>query len=116
MIDPWRARHFGTGYSAEFLPPGQHSWRIVKSGGVPMVFLTAQQAREAGKNAYLQRVEGSILSTVQRPADEQEARIEAKLKADAEQFLVSRRADVKAAHVEHRPGKRPLTVLTGRVA
>lgn len=116
MNDPWRAQHFGSGYSAEFLPLGQRTWRIVKSGGVPIVFPTTRLAREAAKNAYLQRLEPNIRATIERSPEDAQARMEAKLLDEAENWLKSSRENVKAAETVHRPGRRRLIVMAGRAS
>ncbi|WP_144378499.1 hypothetical protein [Mesorhizobium amorphae] len=116
MDDPWRAQHFGSGYSAEFLPLGQRTWRIVKSGGVPIVFPTTRLAREAAKNAYLQRLEPSIRATIERSPEDAQARMEAKLLDEAENWLKSSRENVRAAETVHRPGRRRLIVMAGRAS
>lgn len=110
MNDPWRAKHFGIGYSGEYLPIGQHTWRFVKSGGKPITFPTATQAREAAKNAYLQRLEPTIRATL--PVDPE--RVAAKLADEAENWLRSKREDVQAMTTMHKAGKRPVVVLPGR--
>jgi len=114
MNDPWRAKHFGSGYSAEFLPVGQHSWRIVKSGGVPIEFPSQSQALEAAKNAYLQRLEPPIRTTVQVDPDVAASKLEDKLRAEAESWLKSDRSDVQARETMYRAGKRPLVVMQGK--
>ena len=114
MTDPWRAPHYNNGFSAEFLPCGERSWRIVRSGGVPIEFPTRNAALEAAKNAYLQRMEPTIRATVQRDPDAAVARMEAKLTADAESWLKSGRDDVREAATVYRPGKKPFKAIAGR--
>lgn len=100
------------GYVAEFLPVGQRTWRMLKSGGKPIVFETSKAARDAAENAYLARLEPNIRATV--PQDPN--KIAAKLSDEAENWLRSKREDHKNAHVEPRPGKKPYTVLRGKVS
>jgi hypothetical protein len=112
IIKPWRAQQFGRGYSAEWLPPGQRSWRIVKSGGSPIVFATRSEALGAAENAYVQRVEGHVRATL--PVDPE--RLEAKLNAEAESWLRTSREDRKKAETQYRPGRKPLFCLPGRAS
>ena len=109
-IKPWRAAQFGIGYSAEWLPAGQRSWRIVKSGGKPIVFPTRSEALGAAENAYLQRIEGNIRATL--PVDPE--RLQAKLTAEVESWLRTSREDRKKAETIYRPGKRRVLVIPGR--
>ncbi len=111
-IKPWRAGHFKGGYTAEWLPPGQRSFRIVKSGGQPIVFPTRSEALGAAENAYVQRVEGHVRATL--PVDPE--RLEAKLNAEAESWLRISREDRRKAETQYRPGKKPLFVLPGRAS
>ncbi|MGE0290376.1 MAG: hypothetical protein AB7I42_25015 [Bradyrhizobium sp.] len=110
MSDPWRAKQFDKGYSAEFLPPGQRTWRMVKSGGEPIVFGSFSEAHGAAKNAFLQRLEPTIRATL--PVDPD--RIAAKLADEAENWLKSKREDVKASSTLYRPGRKHVIVMAGR--
>jgi hypothetical protein len=110
MTDPWRARHFGAGYSAEYLPCGLRTWRILRQKGEVHVFPTRAQAQEAAKEAYLRTVEPTIRATL--PVDPE--KVAAKLQDEAENWLKSKREDVKAAHTVHRPGKKAFRVMKGR--
>jgi hypothetical protein len=114
MIDPWKATHFGNGFAGEFLPAGERNWRYVKSGGQVIEFRSRKDAKEAAKQAYLARYESPIRSTNERSPEEEEARLEAKLRAEAENWLRSDRKDVKSAETRYTPGKRPFRVQTGR--
>lgn len=110
MIDPWRARHFGAGYSAEYLPCGESRWRIIKAKGEVQIFPTASAARAAAKEAWFRRLEPTIRATIPPDPD----KLAAKLADEAENWLRSKREDVKAAHTIHRPGKRALVVMRGK--
>lgn len=107
---PWRASHFKNGYAAEFLPPGQRSFRIVKSGGEPIVFPSTRAAIAAAENAYLQRLEPKIRATL--PVDQK--RVAAKLADEAENWLKSKHADVKASSIVRQAGRKPFQVVAGR--
>jgi hypothetical protein len=109
-IKPFRASQFKGGYVAEFLPLGQRTWRMVKSGGEPIIFVTSRAARDAAENAYLARLEPTIRSTIPVSPD----RLEAKLMDEAENWLQSKRADVKAQTTLHRPGRKKVIVMTGK--
>ncbi|MGB3898168.1 MAG: hypothetical protein WA973_06405 [Mesorhizobium sp.] len=116
MDKPWRAKQFMGGYSAEWLPPGQSIWRIVKSGGEAIVFPSRSAALDAAQNTYLQRLNPTIRATVQIDPEKAEARMEAKMLADAESWLKSKREDVKRTETIHRPGRKKLIVMTGRAS
>lgn len=108
-IDRWRARHYGIGYSAEYLPPGQTNWRILRANKQVMVFPTAREAREAAKARYLEMHEPPIRSTTGKPDN-----LEDKLKAEAEQWLRSSREDRKKAHEIIGKNRRRILVMRGR--
>lgn len=110
-IKPWRAKQFATGYSAEYLPAGQRSWRIVKSAGNVVVFRSMREAIAGAENAYLRLLEPTIRATLPVNPD----RLSAKLSDEAENWLRSKREDVQKRETLHRPGKKPLIVLPGRV-
>lgn len=114
MEKPWRAKQFRGGYSAEFLPLGQRTWRIVKSGGDPIIFPSRSGALDAAENAYLARLNPTIRATIQIDPEKAEARMEAKMLADAESWLKSKREDVKRAETVYRPGRKKLIVMSGR--
>lgn len=107
---PWRGRQFQGGYSAEYLPPGQRSWRIVKEKCQPKVFPTVSQAIRAAQDAYLSIVDGKTRASL--PVDP--GRIAAKLQAEAEDWLRSNRQDVKGTATHYRPGKKPFQETRGR--
>lgn len=111
MIQPFRASHYKNGYAAEFLPAGERTWRLLKSGGVAIVFPTSRAALSAAENAYIARMEPKIRSTLPVNPD----RLAAKLTDDAENWLRSKREHVKQQNAVHRPGKRPFVVLQGKV-
>lgn len=111
MTDPWRASQFRHGYSAEWLPPGQASWRIIKHAGEPVVFPTRRQAHQAAKDMYLSRIDGNIRATL--PVDPE--RIAAKMTADAEQWLVTKREERKREETLFRAGRKPVIVMPGKV-
>lgn len=100
VTKPWRSGHFKNGYVGEFLPVGQRTWRMVKSGGEPIIFPSRAEAISAAENAYIARLEPTIRAAL--PVDPN--RLEAKLSAEAEQWLRSGRGDVKGAGTIHRPG------------
>lgn len=110
MNDPWRARHFGNGYSAEWLPTGQRTWRILREAGTVKVFTTARDALKAAKTRFLASLEPTIRATLPVDAD----RLEQKLAAEAESFLRSNRQDVRNTEVHYRPGKKPFKAMRGR--
>lgn len=111
---PWRAQQFSGGYSAEFRPPGQRSFRILKSDGKAVVFTTRSAALDAAENAYLLRVEPPLRSSVEVSPEVKEAKLESKLADEAENWLRSNRRDIKNAETVYRAGKRPLKVMVGR--
>lgn len=115
MTDPWKATHFKNGYAGEFLPTGERSWRYVKAKGEVVVFFSREEAKEAAKKAFLERYEPPLRATIERSPEEELARMEDKLAAEAERFLKSNRQDVKSAETIYRPGKRPLVAMPGRV-
>lgn len=110
MTDPWRARQFGVGYSAEWLPTGQHSWRILREAGKVKTFPSAREALKAAKERFLKSLEPEIRATL--PVDPD--RMADKLKAEAESWLKSNRQDVKKAEIHYRPGKKPFKSMRGR--
>ncbi|MDI1262262.1 MAG: hypothetical protein PS018_03275 [bacterium] len=112
MNNPWRAKHFGDGYSAEYLPIGQRTWRIVRSGGKPIEFPTRAAAEREAEAAYLRSMEPSIRAT--RPVDPE--RVAAKLADEAENWLKSKREDRQAQTTIHKAGKRPVLVLQGKAS
>lgn len=116
MDDPWKATQFQNGYAGEFFPTGERSWRYVKAKGEVVVFLSRSEAKEAAKQKFLERYEPPLRATIERSPDEELARMEDKLAADAERFLKSNRQDVKSATTSHRAGKRPLRIMTGRAS
>lgn len=111
---PWRAKQFMGGYSAEFIPAHQRTWRILKSGGKPVVYATRAAANEAAMNAFLASVDGRVRTTIEIDPKTAEARLEAKWRDEAENWLQSKRADAKAKTTLHRPGKKKVIVMTGR--
>lgn len=80
---PWRGKQFGIGYSAEFQPIGQRSFRIVKEAGKVKVFPTVRDALRAAQDAFLATLSGSVRSTLPFDAD----RASRNLQAEAEDFL-----------------------------
>lgn len=115
MTDPWRARHFGSGYSAEYLPTGQHSWRLARGAdGKPLVLPNRMEAEEAAKAAFLRSCEPEIRATCQRDPDDAAQRMADKLAANAEDWLRSSRSDKQAASIMHRKGGKRVLVMAGR--
>jgi hypothetical protein len=112
--DPWRGRQFGTGYSAEYRPAGEATWRIVRRDGEVAVYPTRAEAVEAAKQAFLARYETPIRATIQRSEEEETQRMAEKLAGEADAFLRSSRQDVKAAQTHHRAGKRAFVEMRGR--
>lgn len=111
MIDPWRTRNFGAGYTAEWLPTGQHTWRILRNSEKKVrVFPTAREALKAAKARFFRSLEPEIRATLPVDAD----RLAAKLQAEAESFLKSSREDVRKAEMHYRPGKKPYKAVRGR--
>lgn len=110
MSDPWRTRQFGTGYSAEWLPSGQRSWRILKKNGKVHVFPNARDALRAAKAKFLSSLEPEIRATL--PVDPD--RVAEKLKAEAESWLKSTREDRQAAETIRRAGRKQVVVMRGR--
>ncbi len=110
MSDPWRARQFGVGYSAEWLPTGQYSWRILREAGKVNIFPSAREALRAAKERFLKSLEPEIRATL--PADPD--RMADKLKAEAESWLKSSREDKQAATTLRKPGRRHVIVMRGR--
>lgn len=110
MTDPWRAKHFDAGYSGEYLPPSQHSWRILREKGKVRVFPTAAAAREAAKRRYLSIFDP--LNFAERPDDPD--KVAAKLAAEAESFLKSKREDVRRAETVRKAGRKPFVMVRGR--
>lgn len=110
MSDPWRARQFGYGYSAEWLPVGQRTWRILKEAGKVKQFPTAVDALRAAKNRFLETLEPEIRATL--PADPD--RIAQKLKAEAESWLKSSRQDKQNATAIRKAGRRHVVVMRGK--
>jgi hypothetical protein len=109
-MTPYRGSQFGTGYSAEWLPPNQHTWRILRQAGKVMVFPTQQQAKEAAEVAYWAEPRAKRVAGL--PFDEQA--LADKMAASVEDWLISRRKDRQAQQVLHKPGRRPLVVIPGR--
>jgi len=107
---PWRAPQFSYGYSGEFLPPGQRTWRMVKEKGAPKIFATRREAWEAAKDAWFRIAEPEIRATM--PVDP--SRIANKLGSEAESWLKSKREDRRATTEVRRPGKRVVVVMRGR--
>lgn len=110
MSDPWRSRHFGAGYSGEWLPCGQSTWRIIKEHGKVKIFPSGRAAREAAKDKFLASLEPEIRSTL--PADPD--RMSRKLSAEAEQWLKSSRKDRQNATTIRKPGRKVVIVMKGR--
>lgn len=111
-IDRWRARQCGIGYSAEYLPPGQTNWRILRRSKQVMIFPTARDAREAAKARYLEIHEPRIVSTTEDKPD----RLEDKLLAEAEQWLKSSRKDRKDASTLIGKNRRRIMVMRGKAS
>lgn len=107
---PWRGKQFSGGYSAEYRPVGQHSFRFVKERGKPKVFPTVSEAIRAAQDAFLATLDGQTRATL--PFDA--SRAEKRLSAEAEDWLRSSRQDVKAAHVNRQPGRKPFQEIRGR--
>lgn len=112
--DPWRGRQFGAGYTAEFLPSGEKTWRFVRENGAPKVFPTRAMAAEAAKQAFLARYEPPIRATIERSESEESERMASKLAGEADAFLRSSRQDVKAAQTHYRAGKRAFVAMQGK--
>lgn len=110
MSDPWRAKHFGIGYSAEWLPCGQHTFRILRENGKVKVFPSAREALKAAKERFLKSLEPEIRATL--PADPD--RMAEKMKAEAESWLKSSRQDKQAATTIRKPGRKQVIVMRGR--
>lgn len=104
---PWRAGHNGTGYSAEFLPAGMRTWRMLRRGGKPIIYATRPEAMKAAQAAYLRSVDGDSRASL--PMDPE--RIAAKLTGEREDWLrVNRAPPVVMRH----PGKKAVSVFKGR--
>lgn len=103
---PWRARQFMGGYSAEWLPPGQRTFRIIKAKGQAVVFASFPAALRAAQDAFLKASSPEIRATL--PIDP--ARLKSKLEAEAEGWLKVRRG---SSDTIYRPGKRPILTLKG---
>jgi hypothetical protein len=111
MSDPWRTRQFGVGYSAEWLPVGQHTWRFLRTAEKKVkVFRTAREALKAAKERFLRSLEPEIRATI--PVDPD--RMAEKLKAEAESWLKSSRQDKQAATTLRKPGRKQVIVMRGR--
>lgn len=110
MTDPWRAKQFGTGYSAEWLPIGMHTWRILREAGKVKVFRSARDALKAAKERFLKSLEPEIRATL--PADPD--RMAEKMKAEAEAWLKSSRQDKQSATTIRKPGRKQVIVMRGR--
>lgn len=110
FIDPWRARHYGEGYSAEYLPIGESNWRILRKNGVVRIFRTAREARQAAKERYFERLEPEVRASL--PVDPE--RVASKLKAEAEQWIKSSRGDMKKKTTICGKNRRQITVIKGR--
>jgi hypothetical protein len=99
-----------SGYSAEYIPHEQHTWRMLKKGGKPIIFLTRREAEKAAAQAFLSTIDGKTRSTL--PVNPE--RLEAKLSAEAEQWIRSSREDKQKQTTMHRAGKRQVVILSGR--
>ena len=105
--EPWRAGQFRNGYTAEFIPPGQRTFRMLKEDGRPKVFASRREAKQAALDAYLNHPDSIRATTPPK-------KVGSTLQAEAEQFMRSRREDIKKQTTHHRAGKRPLIVLSGK--
>ncbi|MFC3208120.1 hypothetical protein [Aquamicrobium soli] len=112
MDKPWRVRHFKTGFSAEYLRCGMGHWRFVLDGKQPKLFVDRREARCAAEDAYLASLDASVRSSL--PVSED--KIARNLEMAREQFLKSKREDVKRTETIHRPGRKKLIVMTGRAS
>ncbi|MCO5144571.1 MAG: hypothetical protein M9895_00180 [Aquamicrobium sp.] len=111
MSDPWRAKHFGVGYSAEWLPCGQRTFRILRESGKVKVFPTAREALKAAKERFLKSLEPEIRATLAADPD----RMAEKMQAEAEAWLKSSRQDKQDATTIRKPGRKHVIVMRGRV-
>lgn len=109
-VEPYRASQFRGGYVAEFLPPGQRTWRMLKADGEPKLFPSWKAARDAAYSAFMLRLEPNIRSTM--PVDPE--RLKSNLEAQAEDWLRSKREDVRRSEIIRVPGKRPLLKVPGK--
>ena len=104
---PWRGKQFLGGYSAEYQPVGQRSFRIVKEAGKVKVFPTSREALRAAQDAFLATVSGSVRSTLPFDAD----RAERRMAADAEDFLRIKRG--AKSETIRKPGGKSFQVVHG---
>ncbi len=104
---PWRGKQFLGGYSAEYQPVGQRSFRIIKEAGKVKVFPTSRDALRAAQDAFLATVSGSVRSSLPFDAD----RASRNLQAEAEDFLRIKRG--AKSETIRKPGKRAVLVIQG---
>ena len=107
-ITPYRGAHFGAGYSAEYLRPGERTWRYVKDDqGRIAVYATHEAARRAAEKAYWSDPKAKRAIA----GDLDEEALAAKIQAKAEDWL---RVSRTPPTIKREPGKRPLTIVHGR--
>lgn len=103
----WQAMSFGHKIYGIFRLPGASQWRYLKDAkGEKRTFITAREAEKAARDRAM-----DILFPVTRGV------VTEKTAADAlgvEDWLRIKRADRKAAYTDHKAGRKPFQVLTGR--
>jgi hypothetical protein len=105
----WQALQKGGRIFGIFRLPGASQWRYVRENGERRVFSTEHEASEAARRVALDILFPRIVSTIDK-ADRTVAEA-----LGVEEWLRSRRQDVKRAQTIYRPGKRPYVMQRGKV-
>lgn len=105
----WEAHIEGNRIFGVYLLPGASQWRYVREGGKAKAFPSEKAAQDAARQAALDRLFPRIVSTIDK-ADRKAAEA-----LGVEEWLRSRRQDVKSARTVHRPGKPPFVMQRGKV-
>lgn len=106
----WQALTFGHKIYAIFRLPGASQWRYLKNkDGSKRTFITEREARAAAKSKAMDILFPKTTGTI----DLDDRKVAETL--GVEQWLQSKRADIKAAKTLHKPGRRQVVVVRGKV-
>lgn len=104
----WQSLTFKGEIFGIFKLPGASQWRYIKENGVRRVFPTEKAALEAARDTALRILFPAIHSTTE-PSEKKVAEA-----LGVEEWLRSKRQDIKNAKTVYRPGNRPFTAVTGK--
>lgn len=103
----WQSLEFGHKIYGIYKLPGMSQWRYLRDKtGEKRTFITAREAEKAARDRALEILFPAVRGVVTEK--------EAAEALGVEEWLRSRRADVKSASIVREAGRKPYKVMTGR--